>query len=36
MFTWMNVRGTSELVRAHTNVRKIAPPKPEVLRQVAA
>ena len=32
----MNVGGTSELVRAHTTVTKIAPPKPEALRQVAA
>jgi hypothetical protein len=36
MFTWMNVGGTSDLVRAHTTVVKIAPPKPEALRQVAA
>ena len=36
MFTWMNVGGTSELVRAHTTVTKVAPPKPEALRQVLA
>jgi hypothetical protein len=36
MFTWMNVGGTSDLVRAHTTVTKVAPPQPEVLRQVLA
>ena len=36
MFTWMNVGGTSELVRANTTVIKVAPPQPDVLRQVLA
>jgi hypothetical protein len=34
MFTWMNVGGTSELVHANTTVTKVAPPQPDVLRQV--
>lgn len=36
MFTWMNVGGTGDLVRAHTKVTKIDIPAPEVLRQATA
>jgi fructose/tagatose bisphosphate aldolase len=36
MFTWMNVGGTSKLVRDNTTVTKVAPPKPEALKKLLA